>query len=300
MLRVRFHGRGGHGVKTASRILGTAAFIQGFQAQDSPVYGAERRGAAIAAFTRIDSQPILERGMVATPDLIIVADETLLPMPASGVLLGNTAASAMFINSPHEGKTLATQFAIPCPVITLDLTRLTLDNLGRGSALSAALGAASCALVGLLPEDTMSRAVQAELADLYLTPELIGRNVELARRVFAQVPAVSFRQSSAPTGVAGMHAPAPLQNTSEGVPVIYAMGNSPARHTGSWRIFRPVIDREACTRCGICFALCPDGAISLNAQGYPIIDYDNCKGCMMCQEACPIHCIGEQKEVPAW
>jgi pyruvate ferredoxin oxidoreductase gamma subunit len=41
MLRIRFHGGGGQGMKTASRIAGTAAFWEGHQAQDSPVYGAE-------------------------------------------------------------------------------------------------------------------------------------------------------------------------------------------------------------------------------------------------------------------
>ncbi|MDE2217466.1 MAG: 2-oxoacid:acceptor oxidoreductase family protein, partial [Planctomycetota bacterium] len=41
MLRVRFHGRGGQGAKVASRILGTAAFIEGYYAQDFPLYGAE-------------------------------------------------------------------------------------------------------------------------------------------------------------------------------------------------------------------------------------------------------------------
>lgn len=49
MIRVRFHGRGGQGAKTASRIVGTAAFLQGYTAQDSPIYGAERRGAPVAA-----------------------------------------------------------------------------------------------------------------------------------------------------------------------------------------------------------------------------------------------------------
>jgi pyruvate ferredoxin oxidoreductase gamma subunit len=42
---VRFHGRGGQGMKTASRIVGTASFIEGHFVQDFSVYGAERRGA---------------------------------------------------------------------------------------------------------------------------------------------------------------------------------------------------------------------------------------------------------------
>jgi Pyruvate/2-oxoacid:ferredoxin oxidoreductase gamma subunit len=45
MFRIRFHARGGQGIKTASRILGTAFFLEGYEVQDSPRYGAERRGA---------------------------------------------------------------------------------------------------------------------------------------------------------------------------------------------------------------------------------------------------------------
>lgn len=74
MEAVRFHGRGGQGAKTASRILGTAAFLSGLIAQDSPIYGAERRGAPVAAFTRIAREPIRERGVIAHPDVLCVAD----------------------------------------------------------------------------------------------------------------------------------------------------------------------------------------------------------------------------------
>ena len=36
MYRIRFHGRGGEGMKTASRILGSAIFRAGFEVQDAP------------------------------------------------------------------------------------------------------------------------------------------------------------------------------------------------------------------------------------------------------------------------
>ena len=59
MYRVRFHGRGGQGIKTASRILGTAFFRAGFEVQDAPVYGAERRGAPMFAYVRAAREPDL-------------------------------------------------------------------------------------------------------------------------------------------------------------------------------------------------------------------------------------------------
>lgn len=67
MLRIRFHGRGGQGMKTASRIVGSAAFHAGLVVQDSPVYGAERRGAPMSAMTRTAHEPIRERGMIVRP-----------------------------------------------------------------------------------------------------------------------------------------------------------------------------------------------------------------------------------------
>jgi pyruvate ferredoxin oxidoreductase gamma subunit len=299
MLRIRFHGRGGHGVKTASRILGTAAFLGGMQAQDSPVYGAERRGAAIAAFTRIDSQPIRERGVVLDPDLIVVGDETLLSDPMAGVLKGSDVASAVFVNSSRNSEAIAGQYQIPCPVRTLDLTAPTSQWLGRGSALSTSLGAAACALVGLGPVDLLVRAVRQELGELHISPEVMEKNIELTKQVYVSLPAVHLADRQTVARTSSLHAPEYVAGRP-GVPIIYAPGNSPARHTGSWRIFRPIIDLDACTRCGICFAYCPDGAITLDAQSYPAIDYDNCKGCMICPEECPVKCIREQKEVRAW
>jgi pyruvate ferredoxin oxidoreductase gamma subunit len=300
VLRVRFHGRGGHGIKTASRILGAAAFLSGSWAQDSPIYGAERRGAALAAFTRIDSVPIRERGPVRDPDLILVGDETLLMDPAAGVLAGQEFASAVFVNSPQDGHALAERFGIHCPVLAMDLTALVLDLVGRGSAISAALGAAASALARLKPVDLVIRAVREELADIGLASEQIEKNVEAACCVFARIPpATQLPARPAPASVGTMHSPVYVTGP-EGIPLLYAGGNSARRRTGSWRVFRPVIDLDACTRCGICFALCPDGAITLDAKSYPLIDYDNCKGCMMCYEECPIECIREEKEVRAW
>jgi pyruvate ferredoxin oxidoreductase gamma subunit len=300
MLRIRFHGRGGHGVKTASRIAGTAAFLHGLEAQDFPVYGAERRGAAVAAFTRIDTEPICERGAILVPDLVVVADETLLADPAAGVLAGAGSASAVFINSPRDASDLAARYAITAPVQVLDLTALGIEFLGRGTALSAGLGAAACALTGMIPQDRMLAAVREELAELKLYPDALRRNVELVRQVFAQVEPTGHAAPSPPS-IAGSPLRAPsFVPGPEGVPILYAAGNSTARHTGAWRIVRPVIDCDRCTRCGLCAILCPDGAIALDAQRFPVIDYDHCKGCLICSEICPLHCIAEEKEVAAW
>ncbi len=62
--------------------------------------------------------------------------------------------------------------------------------------------------------------------------------------------------------------------------------------TGSWRVFRPVVDREKCNACGICAVLCPDAAISEDLE----VDLDYCKGCGICANECPKSAITMQRE----
>src|SRR5574340_1009474 len=100
MYGVRLHGRGGQGAKTASRILGTAAFLSGYLAQDSPTYGAERRGAPVAAFTRIAEEPIRERGFIPYPDLIVVVAASPISHSVARVEVAIDEQSVVFVNSP--------------------------------------------------------------------------------------------------------------------------------------------------------------------------------------------------------
>ncbi len=94
--------------------------------------------------------------------------------------------------------------------------------------------------------------------------------------------------------------PVTYESIMLGTPCILAAGNAEARPTGSWRVDRPQIDLDRCTRCGLCFWRCPDGAIALDDEGYPVIDYDHCKGCMICWQQCPVDAIEKEREVRAW
>lgn len=60
--------------------------------------------------------------------------------------------------------------------------------------------------------------------------------------------------------------------------------------TGSWRTFKPVLDKEKCTKCLTCWKYCPDVAIDI-VDEYPVVNYDYCKGCGICSEECPKKCI---------
>jgi pyruvate ferredoxin oxidoreductase delta subunit len=55
--------------------------------------------------------------------------------------------------------------------------------------------------------------------------------------------------------------------------------------TGEWRFQKPVVDREKCTRCGICFIFCPTNSVSEKEESYEA-DLDTCKGCGICANEC--------------
>jgi 2-oxoacid:acceptor oxidoreductase gamma subunit (pyruvate/2-ketoisovalerate family) len=78
MIGIRFHGRGGQGAVVASKILANAYFKQGLYVQAFPSFGMERKGAAVSAFVRLDSVPIVERGEIKNPAVVIVLDSSLL------------------------------------------------------------------------------------------------------------------------------------------------------------------------------------------------------------------------------
>jgi len=78
MVGIRFHGRGGQGAVVASKILANAYFKQGLYVQAFPSFGMERKGAAVSAFVRLDSVPIVERGDIKNPAVVIVLDSSLL------------------------------------------------------------------------------------------------------------------------------------------------------------------------------------------------------------------------------
>jgi Pyruvate/2-oxoacid:ferredoxin oxidoreductase gamma subunit len=75
---VRIHGRGGQGVVTAAELLAVAAFAEDRYAQAFPSFGSEGTGAPVAAFCRIDDQPIRTREPIAAPDAVVVADPTVM------------------------------------------------------------------------------------------------------------------------------------------------------------------------------------------------------------------------------
>jgi pyruvate ferredoxin oxidoreductase delta subunit len=63
--------------------------------------------------------------------------------------------------------------------------------------------------------------------------------------------------------------------------------NSYTATVASWRIIKPVYNRDICIDCQNCWVWCPDTSIVSRDKQMLGIDYDHCKGCGVCVEVCP-------------
>ncbi|WP_126452828.1 2-oxoacid:acceptor oxidoreductase family protein [Sulfuriflexus mobilis] len=294
MYRIRFHGRGGQGMKTASRILGTAFFLEGFEVQDAPRYGAERRGAPIFAYVRAARQPINERGIIQRPDLVIVADDSLVPVPAAGVLGGLTANTLLLINSHDPAETWTERLRCRSPIIILPITG-EVEDRAEMPYIGATCAGAAARLVGVISREALAAAIREEL--VALGPDIIERNLDKALAAFDTMQAHAGAVSEAAEVLASSYTPPdwinlPFEDARRSAPVIHAGLTSVEVKTGLWRTLRPVIDYERCVHCWwVCSSFCPDGAIAVTDEKLPVIDYDHCKGCMICVAQCPPHAI---------
>ena len=293
MYRIRFHGRGGQGIKTSSRILGTAFFQEGYEVQDAPVYGAERRGAPLYATVRAARTPIHERGAVNHPDLVIVADESLMPIPAANVLLGVSAHTVLLINSAISAGEWRARLNLAGPIVALPVSA-EVESRAELPYVGAMCAGAAARLVGCIRREALTQAIGDELREL--GADVIARNREHALNAFDAMQAqagivneggeIKARDYKRPDWIK-----VPFEQARRSAPDIHGAATSVQIKTGAWRTMRPVIDDARCTRCTwVCSTMCPDSAIRVET-GRPVIDYDHCKGCLVCVAVCPPHAI---------
>jgi pyruvate ferredoxin oxidoreductase gamma subunit len=177
MMEVRFHGRGGMGVKSSAAMLGLTAFFSGYQTQDFALYGAERRGAPLASFVRYDKKPIREKGYLLEPDAIIIMDETL---DLDSATKGLKKAGFVIINNTKPAGYFKKKYGLK-QIHCIDATSIALKNLGKPIINTAMLGS----LVKLLklPMFHPEEAIRKSLKDAG-HPEFIDKNLAAVRESY--------------------------------------------------------------------------------------------------------------------
>lgn len=183
MIEIKFSGRGGQGAVLASQILATALFQQGLWVQAFPSFGAERRGAPVAAFLRVDSEEITLRCGIARPDWLVLFDAGLLENPL--VVQGVDAATAILLNAPTSPET--GRIGRGGRLFTVDATGIA-EELGLKTTsftiVNTAMVGAFAGASGLVGIDAVARAITERV------PVKPDANAAAARRACERVEEV--------------------------------------------------------------------------------------------------------------
>lgn len=170
---------------TASRILATAGLNAGHYLQSLPDFGAERSGAPIAAHTRLDTSPPVERGPIDEPDVIIVLDPSLVGQV--DVERGLAKNGALILNMRTDGLKLAKELDLGQgqELWTLDATEIGNRLLKRNLPNTPVLGAFA-KVVPVLALEAIEEALSELMSETF--PErIIKANLEALREGYAAV-----------------------------------------------------------------------------------------------------------------
>lgn len=167
-----------------SRILGTAALYDGLYAQDFPIYGAARRGAPVMAFVRIDDKPILLRGYIAKPDILMLLDESIIgvkdvfsDLPADCTIIINTTRKTVDFKDAHPEIKDSRVFCVDGTGIALEYLKKPIPNV---VIIGFLVG-----ITHLISIDALKKAVMGELGKY--PPDLVDKNIEGALKAHEMV-----------------------------------------------------------------------------------------------------------------
>jgi pyruvate ferredoxin oxidoreductase gamma subunit len=138
MIEIRWHGRGGQGVVTASEILASALLDEGKYIQAFPEFGPERMGAPIRAFTRIDSKRIDIHSQIYEPDFVIVLDPTLL---GPKIVDGLKEKGGLIVNSTEPRESVRKKTGFKGAIFVFDASKIAREIIGRDLTNTSMLGA---------------------------------------------------------------------------------------------------------------------------------------------------------------
>lgn len=180
IVEVRWLGRGGQGVVTASRLLGEAALLEGKYAQAFPEFGPERTGAPVLGFTRISDEPIEIHSQVYEPDAVVVIDPGLAKSPdaAKGLRKGGK----LILNLTKDPAKVKAEMGLKgVRLYALDAKRLSMEVIGRPIYNTTMLGAL-LKVTGWVSIESAKKVVRERFPG-----EMGEKNVELMMRAQDEV-----------------------------------------------------------------------------------------------------------------
>jgi len=153
-LNIRWHGRAGQGAVTAAKTIAELVaydpnkYVQGFA-----IYGAEKRGAPVAAFTRIEDSPIRRHSLNMAPDVVVLLDPSLVGIV--DIAEGAKEGASIIINSAKEKDEIVKEIGIDpnrFKVYVVDANQISKEELGKAIPNAPMMGALA-KITGIFSKD---------------------------------------------------------------------------------------------------------------------------------------------------
>ncbi len=132
IVKMVIHARGGHGAVTACEIIAEAAYLSGnfVDVHAYPNFGAERRGAPIAAYVKLSRKDkIFDRSQITNPNILIIFDETVLNQIIASSLQKD-GTGIFIVNSDKEPDYFIETFKLnkDIKIVVADINKLALEK----------------------------------------------------------------------------------------------------------------------------------------------------------------------------
>lgn len=181
---VRWHGRGGQGVVTASQLLARSALREGKHVQAFPEFGPERMGAPIKAYTRISDGQIKIHSGVESPNIVVVLDPTLVGHVNIGEGLADDGL--ILVNSSQNANSISKVAGLTGKkVLAIDASKIALEVIGRNIANTSVMGALVKA-TGLVSLDALLQEIEESFGGKF-NRKVVDGNLAAAKRAYEEL-----------------------------------------------------------------------------------------------------------------
>ncbi|PAF42647.1 pyruvate flavodoxin oxidoreductase subunit gamma [Helicobacter sp. 11S03491-1] len=185
MLEIRWHSRAGQGAITGAKGLADVVAGTGKEVQAFALYGSAKRGAAMTAYNRIDSSPILNHEKFMNPDYILVIDPGLTFITN---ICANEKPGTQYIITTHLGKEELLKKKPDLEgkkLYTLDCIKISIEALGKPIPNAPMLGAL-IKVSGMLEIEFFKAAFKKVLGKK-LPQKIIDANMLAIERAYNEV-----------------------------------------------------------------------------------------------------------------
>ncbi|MCR4368637.1 MAG: 2-oxoacid:acceptor oxidoreductase family protein [archaeon] len=180
MKEIRLHGRAGQGMVTGADLIALAANYEGKHSQAFPFFGSEKRGPPVEAYCRIDEKPIAIHEEISEPDIVVVADASILD--AVDVCAGLKKDGIVIINSTKPAAELGLSSK---RVFTVDATKVALKHFNKLILNTVMLGA-FCKVTNVVKIQSVKKAI-SEVLSKKLPAKVVEANINAIQEVYDMV-----------------------------------------------------------------------------------------------------------------